>query len=54
MPKAGHLPTKSGGLQGSCRSLKKSYIDLSIFKFLKSLKNGNFSVEGLKMVLNWI
>ena len=40
-------------LQGSHRSLK-SYIDLSIFKALKSLKNGNFSVEGLKIVLNFI
>ena len=31
-----------------------SYIGLSIFKALKSLKNCNFSVEGLKMVLNLI
>ena len=38
-----------GNNQGSCGS----YI-LSIFKALKSLKNCNFSVEGLKMVLNLI
>ena len=39
-----------GNNQGS----RGSYIGLSIFKCLKSLKNCNFSVESLKMVLNLI